>query len=86
MRGTVACVALALGNTALPMDQLGVKVDATHGASRRVAQCGARCIFGAVDALAGLLAVSDPIKATTLRRLTRLRKSGLRIVMATTMV
>ena len=41
-------------------------------------------IFLAVDgALAGLIAVADPIKASTAEAITQLRRDGLRIVMAT---
>ncbi|MBP6422016.1 MAG: heavy metal translocating P-type ATPase, partial [Propionivibrio sp.] len=83
VRGTVEGKALALGNTAL-MDQLGVKVDALTAQAEELRSQGASVMHLAVDgALAGLLAVSDPIKATTLDALDALRKSGLRIVMAT---
>jgi Cu+-exporting ATPase len=83
VRGTVEGKALALGNTAL-MDQLGVKVDALKAQAEALRAQGASVMHLAVDGqLAGLLAVSDPIKATTLDALNALRKSGLRIVMAT---
>ena len=83
VRGTVEGKALALGNTAL-MDQLGVKVDALKAQAEELRAQGASVMHLAVDGqLAGLLAVSDPIKATTLDALDALRKSGLRIVMAT---
>ncbi len=83
VRGTVEGKALALGNTAL-MEQLGVKVDALTAQAEELRGQGASVMFLAVDGkLAGLLAVSDPIKATTLDALNALRKSGLRIVMAT---
>ena len=83
VRGTVEGKALALGNTAL-MEQLGVKVDALTGAAEELRGQGASVMHLAVDGrLAGLLAVSDPIKATTQDALAALRESGLRIVMAT---
>jgi Cu+-exporting ATPase len=83
VRGTVEGKELALGNTAL-MDQLGVEVDALTAQAEELRSQGASVMHLAVDgALAGLLAVSDPIKATTLDALNALRKSGLRIVMAT---
>ncbi|MFZ2648760.1 MAG: heavy metal translocating P-type ATPase [Burkholderiaceae bacterium] len=83
VRGSVEGKALALGNTAL-MDQLGVKVDALTTQAEELRAQGASVMHLAVDGkLAGLLAVSDPIKATTPDALAALRKSGLRIVMAT---
>jgi Cu+-exporting ATPase len=83
VRGSVEGKALALGNTAL-MDQLGVKVDALKAQAEELRGQGASVMHLAVEGqLAGLLAVSDPIKATTLDALDSLRKSGLRIVMAT---
>jgi Cu+-exporting ATPase len=83
VRGTVASQSLALGNTTL-MQQLGVDVSvlATQAEALRVQ--GASVMHLAVDGrLAGLLAVSDPVKATTPDALAVLRKAGLRIVMAT---
>jgi Cu+-exporting ATPase len=83
VRGNVDGKALALGNTAL-MEQLGVKVDALKAQAEELRSQGASVMHLAVDGqLAGLLAVSDPIKATTPDALSALRKSGLRIVMAT---
>lgn len=83
VRGRVEGKALALGNTAL-MEQLGVKVDALNAQAEALRAQGASVMHLAVDGqLAGLLAVSDPIKATTPDALAALRKSGLRIVMAT---
>ncbi len=65
MRGTVAGKALALGNTAL-MQQLGVDVSALAAQAEALRGQGASVMHLAVDGqLAGLLAVSDPIKATT---------------------
>jgi P-type Cu+ transporter len=83
VRGNVEGKALALGNTAL-MEQLGVEVDALKAQAEELRSQGASVMHLAVDGqLAGLLAVSDPVKSTTLDALTALRKSGLRIVMAT---
>jgi P-type Cu+ transporter len=83
VRGNVEGKALALGNTAL-MEQLGVKVDALKAQGEELRSRGASVMHLAVDGqLAGLLAVSDPIKSTTPDALAALRKSGLRIVMAT---
>ncbi|MGO4395348.1 copper-translocating P-type ATPase [Variovorax sp. M-6] len=74
---------LALGNTAL-MDQLGIPVDGLKPKAEAMRAEGASVMFLAVDGrLAGLLAVSDPIKATTVEALAALKASGLRVIMAT---
>jgi Cu+-exporting ATPase len=83
VRGTVDGKALALGNTAL-MEQLGVDVAPLAAQAEALRAQGASVMHLAVDAkLAGLLAVSDPVKATTPDALASLRKAGLRVVMAT---
>ena len=74
---------LALGNTAL-MEQLRVRVDDLKPQAEAMRAEGASVMFLAVDGQpAGLLAVSDPIKATTLEALAALKASGLRVIMAT---
>jgi Cu+-exporting ATPase len=83
VRGRVAGRALALGNTAL-MEQLGVEVSSLASQAEALRAQGASVMHLAVDQkLLGLLAVSDPIKATTPDALASLRKAGLRVVMAT---
>jgi Cu+-exporting ATPase len=83
VRGSVAGKALALGNTAL-MTQLGVPVDSLKTQAEGLRREGASVMHLAVDgALAGLLAVSDPIKASTAYALATLKSAGLRVVMAT---
>jgi P-type Cu+ transporter len=83
VRGTVAGKALALGNAAL-MEQLRVDVSALASQAEALRAQGASVMHLAVDQeLVGLLAVSDPIKATTADALASLRKAGLRVVMAT---
>lgn len=83
VRGIVEGKALALGNTAL-MEQLSVEVSTLMSQAEELRAQGASVMHLAVDGkLAGLLAVSDPIKSTTHDALNALRKSGLRIVMAT---
>ncbi len=83
VRGSVEGKSLALGNTAL-MDQLGIAVDALKPRAEELRSLGASVMHLAVDGrLAGLLAVSDPVKATTPAALAALRQAGLRIVMAT---
>jgi P-type Cu+ transporter len=83
VRGSVEGQALALGNTTL-MQQLGVDVAPLAPQAEALRGQGASVMHLAVDGrLAGLLAVSDPVKATTPDALSALRESGLRIVMAT---
>ena len=83
VRGTLGGRSLALGNTAL-MAQLGVDVAPLASQAEALRAQGASVMHLAVDAkLAGLLAVSDPIKATTPDALKSLRAAGLRVVMAT---
>ncbi len=83
VRGTVAGQALALGNSSL-MQQIGVDVSALAEQAEALRGQGASVMhLAAAGRLAGLLAVSDPIKATTAEALATLRKAGLRIVMAT---
>ena len=83
VQGTVDGKLLALGNTAL-MELLGVEVDTLKRKAEALRGEGASVMHLAVDGkLAGLLAVSDPIKATTAEALKALREAGLRVVMAT---
>jgi Cu+-exporting ATPase len=83
VQGKVDGKSLALGNTAL-MEQLDVKVDPLKSQAEELRGEGASVMHLAVDGqLAGLLAVSDPIKATTAEALKALRDAGLRVVMAT---
>lgn len=83
VRGQVGGRQLALGNTAL-MEQLGVAVQALVSQAELLRSEGASVMHLAVDGqLAGLLAVSDPIKASTPEALATLKAAGLRIVMAT---
>jgi P-type Cu+ transporter len=83
VRGIVAGKALALGNTAL-MQSLGIDVVSLLLQAEALRSQGASVLHLAVDGrLAGLLAVADPIKATTLDALDTLRASGLNVIMAT---
>ncbi len=83
VRGTVEGKALALGNTAL-MEQLNVNVAPLSGPAEELRGQGASVMHLAVDGkLAGLLAVSDPVKSTTVEALKSLRDAGLRVIMAT---
>ncbi|MFO1264789.1 MAG: heavy metal translocating P-type ATPase [Rhodoferax sp.] len=83
VRGVVLGRQLALGNTTL-MEQVGISVAAMAPQAEALRAEGASVMHLAVDGvLAGLLAVSDPIKTSTPEALAVLRATGLRIVMAT---
>ena len=83
VRGSVAGKSLVLGNTAL-MDETGVAVTALAADGEGLRAQGASVMYLAVDgALAGLLAVSDPVKATTAEALASLKAAGIRVIMAT---
>ncbi len=83
VRGSVGGKALALGNTAL-MTQLGVQVDHLKVRAEALRASGASVMFLAIDGQsAGLLAVSDPIKASTAEALAALKAAGMRVIMAT---
>jgi Cu+-exporting ATPase len=83
VRGSVEGRALALGNTAL-MEQLRIDPAPLAPAAEQMRAQGASVMHLAVDGkLAGLLAVSDPVKETTPAALASLREAGLRVVMAT---
>ncbi len=83
VRGRVAGKALALGNGALMREQQ-VDVAALADQTERLRQAGASVMFLAVDGqLAGLLAVSDPMKPSTQEAIATLHRLGIRVVMAT---
>jgi len=83
VRGTVEGRALALGNAAL-MQQAGVALEALAVEAEALRAEGASVMHLAADGrLLGLLAVSDPIKASTPEALEALKAAGLRVVMAT---
>ena len=81
--GTVGGRAVALGNARLMADQrvatagLAAQAEALRGS-------GATVLFVAVDGKpAGVIAIADPVKATTRAALDGLRADGIRIVMLT---
>jgi Cu+-exporting ATPase len=83
VRGVVTGKALALGNAAL-MTQIGVSVEDLKSQAETLRTEGASVMILAVDAkMAGLLAVSDPIKASSLEALNILRSFDIRVIMAT---
>jgi len=83
VRGTVAGRRIALGNTALmDIEQVDWHVLASQAEALR--NEGASVMYLAADGrLVGLIAVSDPVKATTPEALQTLKDAGLRVVMAT---
>ncbi|QRQ89186.1 heavy metal translocating P-type ATPase [Cupriavidus oxalaticus] len=83
VRGRVDGYQLVLGNTAL-MHQDQIKVEALAAQADTLRQQGASVMYLAVDRkLAGVLAVSDPVKTSTPEALATLRQTGVRVVMAT---
>ncbi len=83
VRGRVDGKLLALGNAEL-MRQIDVTVETLKTRAEALSGAGASVMYLAVDGrLAGLVAVSDPIKAGTIEALKALKASGLRVIMAT---
>jgi P-type Cu+ transporter len=81
--GTVNGRMLGLGNTTL-MTQLGVDPAPLKTDAEALRAEGASVMHLAVNGvLAGLLAVSDPIKSSTREALDTLKAAGMRVVMAT---
>ena len=83
VRGLVGGRRLALGNAALMADD-AVELGVLAGEAEKLRKSGASVMHLASDGqFLGLLAVADPIKASTGEALASLRQAGLRIVMAT---
>ncbi len=83
VRGRVDGRQLLLGNTGLMADH-GVAVAALQADAERLRRAAASVMYLAVDgALAGIIAVADPIKASTADAIAQLRAEGMRIIMAT---
>jgi Cu+-exporting ATPase len=74
---------VVLGNAKF-LAELGIATDALSSDAERLRRDGATAIFVAIDGkLAGVIAIADPVKATTPAALDALRRDGLRIVMLT---
>lgn len=83
VRGTVNGRPVALGNRAM-MDELGLDPAPLRSQADNLRDDGKTAMFVALDGtLAGLVAVADPIKATTQSAIKALHGAGLRIIMAT---
>jgi len=79
--GTVGGRAVALGNAALMAD-LGIALGELESQAEKLRSDGATALFLAVDGRpGGVIAIADPIKATTKTALEHLRADGIRIVM-----
>jgi P-type Cu+ transporter len=83
VRGRVGGKTLALGNAAL-MAEMKIDLAAQLTDADALRKEGASVMFFGIDnVLAGILAVSDPIKASTQEALQQLKTAGIRVVMAT---
>jgi Cu+-exporting ATPase len=81
--GTVGARRVAIGNAGLLKD-LGIVSADLEARADMLRKEGATALFVAVDGKpAGMIAVSDPIKPTTMAALDALRGEGIRIVMLT---
>jgi Cu+-exporting ATPase len=81
--GTVSGQKVALGNAAMMAD-LGIDIASVSARTGTLQAEGKTVMFVATGKkLAGIVAVADPIKATTAEAIRALHDSGLRIVMAT---
>jgi Cu+-exporting ATPase len=81
--GMVERKRIALGNAKF-LAELGISTDALASEAERLRRDGATAIFVAIDGkTAGVIAIADPVKATTPAALEVLRREGLRIVMLT---
>ena len=83
VQGTVAGRKVALGNAAM-MQDLGLVTTAAEAQADALRITGKTAMFVAVDGvLAGIVAVADPVRATTAAAIRELHAQGLRIIMAT---
>jgi Cu+-exporting ATPase len=74
---------VSLGNRRL-MEAGGVSIDATNQEAEQMRADGQTVMYlSANGALAGLIGVADPIKATTVDAIEELHKEGIRVVMLT---
>jgi Cu+-exporting ATPase len=81
--GTVDGRKLVLGNQAM-MQAAGIDVAALEGPANELRHDGATAIFAALDGRAcGVIAIADPVKATTPDAVRALREAGIRVVMLT---
>jgi Cu+-exporting ATPase len=83
VRGQIDGRTVALGNTAM-MQEMGMDTGAADAQADALRTEGKTAMFIAVDgALAGIVAVADPIKDSTAQAIKELHAQGLRVIMAT---
>ncbi|GLC62029.1 hypothetical protein PLESTB_001831700 [Pleodorina starrii] len=83
VRGTVGGRVVALGNAAM-MQEMGLDTGTAEAKANTLRAEGKTAMFIAVDgALAGIVAVADPIKESTAQAIRELHAQGLRVIMAT---
>jgi P-type Cu+ transporter len=83
VRGRVGGRAVALGNTAM-MQEMGLNTSKAEERADALRAEGKTAMFVAVDdALAGIVAVADPIKESAAQAIKTLHAQGLRVIMAT---
>ncbi|MGR3342918.1 MAG: heavy metal translocating P-type ATPase [Paracoccaceae bacterium] len=83
VQGAVGKRKVALGNKAM-MVEIGLKTDSADVQADALRSEGKTAMYVAVDgALAGIVAVADPIKGNTVATIEALHAAGLRIIMAT---
>lgn len=81
--GLIQGTAVALGNQAM-MDERLINTSSLVARADRLREAGKTVMYVSEDKqLAGIIAVSDPIKSTTAEAIDTLHKQGLRIIMAT---
>jgi P-type Cu+ transporter len=81
--GTVDGIAVAVGNDAL-MSELGVGVASLSDEAERLAAAAKTPMYVTIDgALAAVIGVADPIKATSREAIARMHAMGLEVVMLT---
>ncbi len=83
VQGRVGGRAVALGNAAM-MREMGLDTEQAEARADTLRAEGKTAMFVAVDgALAGIVAVADPIKDSTAQAIRELHAQGLRVIMAT---
>jgi cation transport ATPase len=74
---------LVIGNQRI-MTEAGIDITALSGTADEMRRDGATAIFVAIDGTAaGIIAIADPIKATTPQAIKALQEAGIRVVMLT---
>ncbi|MBB6143791.1 Cu+-exporting ATPase [Silvibacterium bohemicum] len=81
--GTLQGKRIGIGNTAL-MKDLGASAEALQERAESLRKEGQTVMFVASDGrFAGLIAVADPIKASSLQAIEQLKQAGIKVVMVT---